>query len=159
MHAQTQFRLPQKDAVVVFHSHSEICKHMNPHLKYKQASALSWTRVDMLLVIYDQTMLSLEEGIRLLEENRTSLLAPVRLRAMRALLAIVDGLDLKQGELPTRILRLVEFSVEQINSQSPEAWRAAASVIGKLREGFLEICDQARKDEYEGHIPALNAVG
>lgn len=131
---------------------------MNPHLKYKQASSLSWTRVDMLLVIYDQTMISLEEGMRLLEEDRSSHLAPVRLRAMRALLAIVDGLDLKQGELPTQIMRLLEFSVEQIKSQSPEAWRSAANVIGKLREGFLEICDQARKDEYEGRIPALDVV-
>ena len=132
---------------------------MNPYLKYKQASSLSWSRIDMLLVVYDQAVKSLDEGLQLLEQNRASELPPVRLRAMRTLLAIVDGLDLKQGELPTQILRLVEFCADQIKSQSPDAWRNAAEVIHKLREGFQEIQDQARNDEYEGRIPALDAVG
>ena len=82
---------------------------MNPYLKYKQVSSLSWTRVDMLLVVYDQAVSNLDAGMRLLEENRASDLAPVRIKAMRALLAVVDGLDLKQGELPKQVLRLVEF--------------------------------------------------
>jgi flagellar protein FliS len=132
---------------------------MNPYLKYKQVSSLSWTRVDMLLVVYDQAVSNLDAGMRLLEENRTSDLAPVRLKAMRALLAVVDGLDLKQGELPNQVLRLVEFCLEQINSETPDAWRSAAEVMNKLREGFREIQEQARKDEYEGRIPALDVVG
>lgn len=132
---------------------------MNPYSKYKQASSLSWTRIDMLLVVYDQTVFALDEGQRLLAENRTSELPGVRLKAMRALVAIVDGLDLAQPGLPVQILRLVEFSLEQIKSDSPDAWRAASNVISKLREGFLEIQEQARVDEYEGRIPALNAVG
>ncbi|MCA9011659.1 MAG: hypothetical protein KDB01_18025 [Planctomycetaceae bacterium] len=132
---------------------------MNPYSKYKQASSLSWTRIDMLLVVYDQTVFALDEGQRLLAEKRTSELPGVRLKAMRALVAIVDGLDLAQPGLPVQILRLVEFSLEQIKSDSADAWRAASNVIGKLREGFLEIQEQARVDEYEGRIPALNAVG
>ncbi len=113
----------------------------------------------MLLVVYDQTVFALDEGQRLLIENRTSELPGVRLKAMRALVAIVDGLDLAQPGLPVQILRLVEFSLEQIKSDSPDAWRAAANVVSKLREGFLEIQEQARLDEHEGRIPALNAVG
>jgi len=132
---------------------------MNPYSKYQKASSLSWTRIDMLMVVYDQTVFALDEGTRLLEDNRFTELTPVRLRAMRALVAIVDGLDLGQPGLPVQILRLVEFSLEQIKSHSPASWRAASDVIGKVREGFQEIQEQARIDEYEGRIPALNAVG
>ena len=78
---------------------------MNPHLKYKQNSTLAWTRIDMLLVVYNLTVSALEEGACLIEENRASELAPVRLKAMRRLVAIADGLDLNQEGLPIQILR------------------------------------------------------
>ena len=132
---------------------------MNPYQKYKQISSRSWTRVDMLLVVYDQVVTALNDGVRLLREGRTTELPAVRLRAMRTLLAIADGLDLNQGDVPNQVLRLVEYSMEQIKSQSADAWLSAAEVINKLREGFQEIQEQARKDEYEGRIPALDVVG
>jgi hypothetical protein len=132
---------------------------MNPHLKYKQSISLSWTRIDMLLLIYDQTAALLNEGTHLLEQGRESELMPVSLRAARSLLMIADGLDLKKGELPVQVLRLVVFALDQIRTTSAEAWRSAADVMDKLREGFQEIQDQARIDEYEGRIPALDAVG
>ena len=132
---------------------------MNPHLKYKSAQSLAWTRIDMLLLIYDQAVTTLNEGARLLENNRASELTPVSLKAMRTLLMIADGLNLNHGELPTQVMRLVVFSLDQIKTQSPEAWRSASDVMSKLREGFQEIQEQARKDEYEGRIRALDAVG
>ena len=132
---------------------------MNPHLKYKQNSSLAWTRIDMLLVVYNLTVAALDEGARLIEENRASELAPVRLKTMRRLVAIADGLDLNQDGLPIQILRLVEFSLEQIRSDSSQAWRAAAKVMSTLQEGFTEIQDEARNDECEGRIPALTSVG
>jgi len=132
---------------------------MNPRQKYKSTQSLAWTRIEMLLLIYDQAVTTLNEGARLLENNLASELAPVSLKAMRTLLMIADGLNLNHGELPTLVMRLVVFSLDQVSTQSPEAWRSAANVMSKLREGFQEIQDQARNDEYEGRIPALDAVG
>jgi flagellin-specific chaperone FliS len=132
---------------------------MNPYLKYKQASSLSWTRVDMLLLVYDQAVAALNEGTLLLEQGRTSELMPVSLRAARTLLMIADGLDLQKGELPVQVLRLVVYALDQIRTNTPKNWRSASAVIGQLRDGFLEIQDRARNDEYEGRIPALDAVG
>ncbi len=132
---------------------------MNQYLKkYKTSQSYSWTRVDMLVMIYDKAFSSLNEGCSLLAENRISELPPVRLKAMQSLLMIADGLDLRQGDLPSFVMRLVAFALEKVSTQSSEGWRAAADVIGKLREGFLEIQEQARTDEYEGRIPALDAV-
>ena len=113
----------------------------------------------MLLVVYNLTVAALDEGAQLIEQNRAAELAPVRLRAMRRLVAIADGLDLNQEGLPIQILRLVEFSLEQIKSDSARAWRSAAEVMETLREGFAEIQDAARKDECEGRIPALTSAG
>ncbi len=132
---------------------------MNPHLKYKTTQSHAWTRIDMLLLIYDQTVANLTEGTRLLEKNLASELPPVSLKAMRSLLMIADGLNLNHGELPAQVMRLVVYSLDQIKTKSPAAWRSAADVMSKLREGFQEIQDQARKDEYEGRFPALDAVG
>jgi flagellar secretion chaperone FliS len=131
---------------------------MNPHLKYKTVQSYSWTRVDMLILVYDQAVSALSEGARLLEQNRRAELPAVKLRAMKTLLAIAEGLNLQKGELPIQVLRLVVFALDQVRIESPEAWRSAESVISTLRAGFVEIQDEARKDEYEGRIPALDAV-
>ncbi len=131
---------------------------MNPHLKYKTVQSYSWTRVDMLILVYDQAVSALSEGARLLEQNRRAELPAVKLRAMKTLLAIAEGLNLQRGELPIQVLRLVVFALDQVRIESAEAWRSAESVISTLRAGFLEIQDDARKDEYEGRIPALDAV-
>lgn len=131
---------------------------MNPHLKYKTVQSYSWTRVDMLILVYDQAVSALSEGARLLEQNRSAELPAVKLRAMKTLLAIAEGLNLQRGELPIQVLRLVVFALDQVRIESAEAWRSAESVISTLRAGFLEIQDQARNDEYEGRIPALDAV-
>lgn len=132
---------------------------MNPYLKYQANQSYSWTRIDMLVLIYDQAVTTLKEGARLLEQDRASEITPVSLKAMRTLLAIFEGLNLSKGDLPVQVLRLVVFAMDQITTRSPEAWRSAAAVMDTLREGFLEIQDQARKDEFEGRIPALDAVG
>jgi flagellar protein FliS len=131
---------------------------MNPHLKYKTVQSYSWTRVDMLILVYDQAVSALSEGAQLLEQNRRAELPAVKLRAMKTLLAIAEGLNLQQGELPIQVLRLVVFALDQVRIESAEAWRSAESVISTLRSGFLEIQDEARRDEYEGRIPALDAV-
>ena len=131
---------------------------MDPRIKYKTSQTLAWTRIDMLLLIYDQAVATLSEGARLLENNRLAELHPVSLKAMRTLLMIADGLNLDQGELPAQVMRLVVFSLDQIKTQSPQAWRDAARVMSTLREGFQEIQEQARQDEYAGRIPALDAV-
>lgn len=112
----------------------------------------------MLILVYDQAVSALSEGARLLEQDRKTDLPPVKLRAMKTLLAIAEGLNLQQGELPIQVLRLVVFALDQVRLESAEAWRSAESVISTLRSGFLEIQDEARKDEYEGRIPALDAV-
>jgi flagellin-specific chaperone FliS len=131
---------------------------MNPHLKYKTAQSWSWTRVDMLLLVYEQAVSSLNEGARLLEQNKLREFPAVQFRAMRALLAIADGLDLQKGDLPINILQLVVFSLDRVKAREASEWRDAARLMNTVREGFMEIQDEARKAEYEGRVPALDSI-
>jgi flagellar protein FliS len=132
---------------------------MDPRSRYKSTQSLAWTRVDMLLLIYDQAVSSLTDGALLLEQNRTSELLPVSLKAQRALLMLAEGLRLDRGEIPTQVLRLCVYSLDQIRTESAPAWRSAAKVMATVRDGFRAIQDQARAAEYEGQVPALDAVG
>ncbi len=132
---------------------------MNPHLRYQTTQTYSWTRIDMLLTIYEHVVAALTEGAVILEQGKpVSQLLPVRIRAQKALLAVADGLDLEQGELPTQVLRLIVFALDQVRTEDATQWRSAARVMSTLRDGFADIQDQARLAEYDGKIPALDAV-
>lgn len=113
----------------------------------------------MLLLIYDKAVLSLQEGIRLLQQNQESGLSFVRLQVQRTMLLIVDGLNMESCETSDQIMNLCLFVMNQTQSDSEESWTAALQVIQTLRDGFVQIQDDAREAEYSGRIPALNVVG
>ncbi len=132
---------------------------MNPHLKYKNAVAVSWTRIDMLLLIYEKAVQALQEGVRQISQQNFAELPETRLAAHRALLMIAEGLNLQDGEVPAQVMRLCLFALEKSSGSSKQDWQAAAEIIQTLREGFLEIQDDARTAEYSGRIPALDYSG
>lgn len=130
---------------------------MNPHLLYKDQSRFSWTRIDMLLVVYEQTIASLQNGIDVIAAGRTSDLASVRLRTMKCLVTIIDGLNPNAGDTPQQILRLCLFVLDQIETDQLDSWQSALRIMHTLHEGFQEIQDEAREAEHRGEIPALDA--
>lgn len=131
---------------------------MNPHLKYQSSSSLSWTRIDMLLVVYDKVIQSLQEGLRALAGNRPEELQLSRMGVQRSVLTIVDGLNLEVGDTPVQILRLCLFVLEQTRTNSAEAWRSSLQVMQTVQQGFEAIQQTAREAEYRGELPALDAA-
>ncbi|MEZ6062775.1 MAG: hypothetical protein R3C19_20720 [Planctomycetaceae bacterium] len=127
---------------------------MSPRERYRIASSYGWTRIDMLIHIYEQTINSLRAGQRILEQNGGDLFA-ARIDAQRKILLIVDGLALDQGGTPMQVLRLCLFALEQVRSDSAESWASAAKVLETVRDGFVEIREEARAAERDGLIPAL----
>lgn len=131
---------------------------MNPHLKYQSTSSLSWTRIDMLLVVYDKVSQSLQEGLRALAGNRPEELQLSRMGVQRSVLTIVDGLNLEVGDTPAQILRLCLYVLEQTRTDSPEAWRSSLQVMQTVQQGFEAIQQTAREAEYRGELPALDTA-
>ncbi len=131
---------------------------MNPYSRYKEQALYSWTRIDMLLVVYEQTISSLQDGISRLEANEAHQLPAIRLRAMKCLVTIVDGLNLDLGETPRHIMRLCLYVLDQIEKNDAESWRSAEKIMQTLHDGFAAIQNEAREAEHRGQIPALEAV-
>ncbi len=130
---------------------------MNPRDRYRTASSFGWTRIDMLIHVYDHAIDSLRAGQRILQEEAGDCIG-ARIDAQRKILLIADGLALDHGDTPMQILRLCVFALDQIRTDSADAWAAAARVLETVREGFLGIRDEARAAEHSGLIPQLEPL-
>lgn len=128
---------------------------MNPVSTYKTTSSLSWTRVDMLLLIYEKLVTSLQDGMRRIERQQTDQLSEVRFEVHRCLVTLVEGLNPDVDQIPGQIMRLSLFVMDQIQADSLSGWSAACKVMQTLREGFEEIQSEAREAEYTGKIPPV----
>ena len=129
---------------------------MNPHQHYRRSSSFGWTRIDMLIHVYNHAINSLRKGADVLaREGSPADVVEARIDAQRKVLLITDGLALDHGEVPVRILQLCVFILDQLQSDSVEAWKNAAKLLETVREGFLGVQDAARKAEQAGEIPAL----
>ena len=128
---------------------------MNPHLKYRNAKAISWTRIDMLLVIYEAAIEALDRGIAILESQDHSHLPPARIDAQRKVLLIAEGLSIDEDPTAAHIMSLCIFVLDQVQSDSLEQWKTSVKLLETLHDGFQEIADDARELERTGQIPQL----
>ncbi|MBL8817653.1 MAG: hypothetical protein JNL58_16625 [Planctomyces sp.] len=130
---------------------------MNPHHLYKDQNRFSWTRIDMLLVVYEQTIDAIQRGADAIAAGRTNELISIRLRTMKCLVTIIDGLNQNAGDTPQQILRLCLFVLDQVETDELESWQSALKIMQTLYDGFQGIQDEAREAEHRGEIPALDA--
>ena len=128
---------------------------MNPHLKYRNAKAIAWTRIDMLLVIYEAAIEALDRGITILKSHDHSHLLQARLDAQRKVLLIAEGLSIDEDPTAAHIMSLCIFVLDQVQTDSLEQWKTSVKLIETLHEGFQEIADEARELERTGKIPQL----
>ncbi|MDG1897830.1 MAG: hypothetical protein P8J37_23265 [Fuerstiella sp.] len=128
---------------------------MNPHLKYRNAKAIAWTRIDMLLVIYEAAIEALDRGVHILESEDRNDLPHARIDAQRKVLLIAEGLSIDEDPTAAHIMNLCVFVLDQIQNDSLENWKTGVKLIETLHEGFQEIADDAREVERTGQIPQL----
>ncbi|MCR9115975.1 MAG: flagellar protein FliS [bacterium] len=126
---------------------------MSQYSAYKDNSLVHWTRVDMLLAIYNSAIGQIEQiGQTTDEAEQTTL----RLKSVRLVTHLLAGLDLKQGEVPQRIEQLLEFTNHRLVEATPEADADALKILTMLRDAFEEIREEANELESRGEIPPLN---
>ena len=128
---------------------------MNPHTRYRTATAIAWTRIDMLLLIYENAIESLDKGIHLLEADEGSEMLHARVDAQRKVLLIAEGLNVDEDPTAAHIMNLCVFILDQIATDSLENWRSSLKLLETLHEGFQQIAEEARELERKGTIPAL----
>ncbi|GAB5440472.1 MAG: hypothetical protein Fues2KO_08210 [Fuerstiella sp.] len=128
---------------------------MNPHNRYRTAKAMSWTRIDMLLLIYENAIEALDKGVSILESEDQSEMLHVRVDAQRKVLLIAEGLSVDEDPTAAHIMNLCVFILDQISTDDVESWKTSVKLLETLHEGFQGIADEARELEKKGSIPAL----
>lgn len=132
---------------------------MHPYQAYRRHSQFAWTRVDMLLTIYDAAIATLDSGIQVLQEQDLKMDPAIQLRASQLLLLLLDGIDVESSDVAARIRDLCLFCVSQIGSPTAASWTSARDVLCTLREGFQAIREEAIHLESAGVIPQLPQTG
>jgi flagellin-specific chaperone FliS len=130
---------------------------MNPHEAYQRQMASGWMRIDMLLALYDGAILRLEQAHDALLRGDAAEAAPHRLRAQRIVVELLSGLNVEQGDVPRNLHRLYIFASRAIGVGSPAQLEGALKVFRTLRDGLLEVRDEAVALERCGAIPPVDA--
>jgi len=131
---------------------------MNPYAMYQEQSSPSWTRIDMLLALYDGAVQRCEEVLAALEKNDDKTARTKLLKARLIIMGLVSGVIADGDPVTTNILRLYEFASHVLEKGGADNVRAALNVLCILREGFQKIRPEAVELERQGVIPPINST-
>jgi len=128
---------------------------MNPSDVYKNKKAVGWTRIEMLLALYEAGIRNIHEAqdARLIKNH--NLFDQKRLHALRIVLEIRGGLNSEYGELPEKIAVLCEYVGQCLLDGSDEKMVSAVNVLTTLKESFDAIREEANRLEKAGEIPSV----
>ena len=131
---------------------------MNPYAAYQEQSSPSWTRIDMLLALYDGAVQRCEEALAALEQNDEKTANKKLFKARLIVMGLVSGVVADGDPVTTNILRLYEFALHVLEKGGTDNVRAALDVLRVLREGFQKIRPEAVDLERQGVIPPINST-
>ncbi|AMV22750.1 flagellar protein FliS [Planctomyces sp. SH-PL14] len=123
---------------------------------YRQVKAQGWSRVDMVLALYDRTIASIDEGLERIRLGQPEALSPIRARVQRLLLGLIEGMDIAGDETSRQMARVLVFAMQRMADSTELSWSDARRVIVPLREGFAGIREEAIRGEQQGTIPPLD---
>ncbi len=113
-----------------------------------------WTRIEMLLALYSETISELEK-VAAAEPNTHDMFRH-RLKALALVSAIESGVDTQYGDIPHNVLRLCEFVRDSLLSCESKKLLCSVEVMRKVREGFAAIRAKAVDLERFGETSRLD---
>ncbi|MEL6107233.1 MAG: hypothetical protein AAFU85_14425 [Planctomycetota bacterium] len=120
---------------------------------YKRRSLKAgWSRVDLLLEIYDRAINSIKACAIADETGDTQAFADHSIAAQKALLAIHSGLKPDEDEVAFNIARLLLFATDAMEKRE---FDSAVKVLEDLRGGFAAVAEEVNQLEREGTIPGF----
>ncbi|TVS19492.1 MAG: hypothetical protein EA424_08290 [Planctomycetaceae bacterium] len=122
---------------------------------YRGQTAQGWTRIEMLLELYDAALTSIETCQDAQSHGDESLRQAESLRAQRILLAIVGGIDTGYGEIATQPALLCFHALECVRRDD---FRSAVRVLTILRDAFRAVAAEAVEWE-RGSGSSLSLAG
>lgn len=111
-----------------------------------------WTRIEMLLELYDRTILAVESTKLAFESSDENATAVHRVSANRLLLGLYSGLDVDGCAIAGNVGRLLLFVMTQVAANE---FDVAIEYLHRLQSSFAEIKDLAIDLEKKGQIPPV----
>jgi len=113
-----------------------------------------WTRIDMLLALYDRAIAAVLLAKKAVAENDANLLASATLETNKYILALHSGLNVEADPVAENVARLLTFVMTRFEEQN---FDEAVLFLEKLRSSFDQIREEATALEKAGKIPPLNS--
>ena len=109
----------------------------------------------MLIGLYDKTLETLRLGIAAKQAEDAEQFETERIKAYRLILALLEGIDVRHGDLAQNIQRICLYAVRLVWTGGVDSWEAAIRIIQPLHNSFVQIREEAVAMELEGAIPPL----
>ena len=131
---------------------------MNPYATYQRQTAPSWTRIDMLLALFDGGIERCEQALAALERQDQRTAKNLLVKARLIVLGLASGVVLDGDPVTTTIVQLYEYAQHALGQGNVADVRGALNVLRILREGFQKIRSEAVDLERRGMIPPINTT-
>ena len=125
---------------------------------YGEQRANGWSRIDMLLALYESGINKVKSAIEATEAGDQLAANNHRLRTMKVVQGIAAGLDIDDSEVVNSIASLCEFMSHALEVGSMEQLLATEKVLITLRDGFKSIRAEAVALEKNGDIPPIDST-
>ncbi len=112
-----------------------------------------WTRIDMLLALYDRAISSIRSAQQAEAANDDQLLATNTVETNKYILALHSGLNVEKDPVAENVARLLNFVMQRFTEKK---YDESIHFLEKLRSTFAQIREEATELEKAGKIPPLN---
>ena len=132
---------------------------MLAYQKYRKDEPTGWTRIDLLLALYDKALERLDRAEQALRANDAETALPQLAKTQLIVTELAAGVRVEVNpEANTNMLRLYEFVGNELVRASVEAIENARKVLRTLREGFEAVRAEANEMERTGRIPTADQL-
>jgi flagellin-specific chaperone FliS len=126
---------------------------------YQKQQASGWTRIDLLLALYDGAIERLDRALVALRQGDKLSAIPLLARVQTIVLELAAGTNPETGDPSSaNLMRLYEFFATSLAGTELGVLESVRRSFHTLREGFQEIRDEAIQLERSGAIPSLDGV-
>jgi flagellin-specific chaperone FliS len=132
---------------------------MNPYQAYRrpEPAAASWTRMDLLLALYDKALERLDRAEASLAAGDEHPAVQQLLKVQFTVTELSAGVNLDVNpELGANLLRLYEYVAHELKAPRAEGVRNARKILKTLREGFEGVREEGNAIERRGMVPAAD---
>lgn len=114
-----------------------------------------WTRIDLLLQLYDRAVEKVSDAKAAFEAEDTDAYVQSFVDSQKTILAIHSGLKADEHDVAFNVARLLHFVLQSL---AEKKFDDAIKVLSELRDGFNAIETEANELENTGKIPPMKVI-